>query len=135
MLTRAARRGLGVERLLPEHDTLLPRFGIGFTDVVKRPSARAAEVTPAEFAAGVEVLLTKLRRYRPRIACFHGVTSYRHVHRVLVGTRDAVALGLQNVSVGPTRIFVVPNPSGANAHFSRDEQTAWYDELARKRPA
>ena len=135
VLTRAARRALAVERLLPEHDVLLPRYGIGFTDVVKRPSARASEVTPAEFAAGVEALLAKLRRYRPRIACFHGVTGYRHVHRVLAGTREAVALGLQDLRLGPTRIFVVPNPSGANAHCSRSEQTAWYDELATKRPA
>jgi TDG/mug DNA glycosylase family protein len=133
VLTRAARRGIGVDALLPEHDVLLPRYGIGFTDVVKRPTVRAADVRPAEFVAGVEALLAKLRRFRPRIACFHGVTGYRHVHRVLAGGNDALTLGLQDARIGETRVFVVPNPSGANAHFSRDEQTAWYDRLAKNR--
>ena len=135
VLTRAARRGMGVDLLLPEHDVLLPRYGIGFTDVVKRPTVKASEVRPDEFAAGVDVLLAKLKRYRPRIACFHGVTGYRHVHRVLTGGNGPLDLGLQAVRIADTRVFVVPNPSGANAHCSRAEQTAWYDRLAKKRVA
>ena len=39
-------------------------------------------------------------------------------------------LGAQPVKVGGTHLFVVPNPSGANAHFTRQEQTLWYDQLA-----
>ena len=122
---------LGLEQLGPENDTSLPRFGIGFTDVVKRPTARAADVPTAEFAAGAAVLLKKLRRYRPRVACFHGVTGYRHVQRVLAGAEaPAIVLGLQDLRIGTTRVFVVPNPSGANAHYTRAEQTQWYDALA-----
>jgi double-stranded uracil-DNA glycosylase len=126
-----ARTALGLEQLGPENDAALPHFGIGFTDVVKRPTARASDVATAEFVAGAAVLLKKLTRYRPRVACFHGVTGYRHVQRVLAGAdAPAIALGLQDLRVGATRVFVVPNPSGANAHYTRAEQTRWYDALA-----
>ena len=130
VLTLRARAGLGVETLAPEHDRALLDYGIGFTDLVKRPTPKASDLTPVELAAGVDHLLEKIKRYRPRVACFHGVTGYRYVHNVLVGKTAAVALGLQSMQLEGTRLFLVPNPSGANAHFSRDEQTHWYDALA-----
>ena len=96
-LSQAARAGLGVERLGPQHDADLPEYGIGFTDVVKLRTKRATDVAPAELVAGVELLVAKLDRYQPRIACFHGVTNYRPVHRVLTSDRDAIMLGPQDV--------------------------------------
>ncbi len=128
-LTLRMRQELGVERLEPEHDVLLPRYGIGFTDAVKRATPRAGDISPAEFSAGVDAVLRKIRRYRPRIVCFHGVTAYRHVHRVLHAGNPPIVLGLQPLTLAGVPIFVVPNPSGANAHASRAEQTAWYDRL------
>jgi double-stranded uracil-DNA glycosylase len=130
ILSLSARDALGVEKLAPEHDGDLLNHGIGFTDLVKRPTPKASDLATSELAAGVEQLLKKIERYRPRVACFHGVTGYRHVHRILAGDASAVALGLQDVRVGGTRIFLVPNPSGANAHFSRDDQTRWYNALS-----
>jgi TDG/mug DNA glycosylase family protein len=130
VLTREAREALRVDQLGPEHDRALLDFGIGFTDVVKRPTARASDLAPREFAAGVGRVLKKIDRYRPRIACFHGVTGYRHVHRELAADAGDIALGLQDVRLGATRIFVVPNPSGANAHYTREQQTSWYDQLS-----
>jgi TDG/mug DNA glycosylase family protein len=132
ILSDAARRGLGVAELRPEHDRLMPNYGIGFTDVVKRPTGNAAELAKAEFAAGVPLLLAKLVAHLPRIACFHGITGYRPFERIALGMRrDEIALGLQPASLGATRIFLVPNPSPANAHFTPAEQSAWYDRLAR----
>ena len=130
VLSSAARHALGVERLEPEHDHALPAHGFGFTDVVKRPTPRASDVQPLEFAAGVISLLEKLTHYRPRFACFHGVTGYRHVHRELAPLSSGLALGLQPVNIAATRIFVVPSPSGANAHFTPADQIHWYDRLA-----
>lgn len=130
VLTQAMRRELEVTSLGPEHDTLMPRYGIGFTDLVKRATARAGDLASAELAAGVNALLRKVERYRPRVACFHGVTGYRYVHRVLANDEATIGLGLQSVRIGGTRIFLAPNPSGANAHYTREEQTAWYDALA-----
>jgi TDG/mug DNA glycosylase family protein len=129
-LTVKARAALGVEQLGPDHDRALLNYGIGFTDLVKRPTPKASDLATSELAAGVNHLLKKIARYRPRVACFHGITGYRHVHRILTGEVSAVALGPQNVRAGATRLFLVPNPSGANAHFSRDDQTGWYDALA-----
>jgi double-stranded uracil-DNA glycosylase len=133
-LTLEIRKALGVEQLGPEHDRVLPRFGLGFTDLVKRPTARAGDLARAEFAAGSNILARKLERFKPQVACFHGVTGYDHVRRFLMDDggngREKTTLGLQRARIGATRIFVVPNPSGANAHYSRAQQTAWYDALA-----
>ncbi len=130
ILSRRARTALSVEKLGSEHDAALLSFGIGFTDVVKRATVRAAEVGPAELAAGVDVLLTKVERFRPRVACFHGVTGYRLVHRLLSGTDADIRLGPQPLHCGSTRFYLVPNPSGANAHYTPQDQTQWYDRLA-----
>jgi len=129
VLSEEARCTLGVKRLEPHHDAALLVYGFGFTDVVKRVTAGANEVRSEEFAAGVTVLRRKLERHRPRIACFHGMTGYRHVVRELAPA-SVPLLGLQSLRIGGTRLFVVPNPSGANAHFTRVEQTNWYDRLA-----
>jgi double-stranded uracil-DNA glycosylase len=130
VLSAATRRALGVERLEPAHDRALRAHGFGFTDLVKRASPRAGDLEPQEFAAGVAILRKKLERHQPRIACFHGMTGYRHVLRALAPAAADVKLGAQPLSVGTTRCFVVPNPSGANAHFTPTDQTRWYDRLA-----
>ncbi|HEY5225594.1 MAG TPA: mismatch-specific DNA-glycosylase [Methylovirgula sp.] len=129
-LSLGARTALDVEVLLPEHDRRLPEYGFGFTDAVKRASARADEITPAEFAAGVKDLLAKLEDFSPRFACFHGIMAFRPLHRTLTGTKDEPHLGLQELCIGKTRLFLAPNPSGANAHFTPADQTRSYDELA-----
>jgi TDG/mug DNA glycosylase family protein len=130
VLSEAARRALGVARLEPEHDRALLAFGFGFTDVVKRATARASEVPLPEFVEGVVRLTAELERHKPRVACFHGVTGYRHVLRALDPTAAVPGLGAQSLRLGPTRCFLVPSPSGANAHFTPVEQTHWYDQLA-----
>lgn len=130
-LSARARAELAVDALTAEHDAALLRFGVGFTDVVKRPSASAAALGPRDFQRWAPLLLRRLRRYRPRVACFHGLTGYRPFVRLVLGRADAApALGPQPETVGPTRLFVVPNPSPANAHFTVHDQAAWYDRLA-----
>ena len=129
-LSLAVRQGLGVDALLPEHDRLLPEHGFGFTDVVKRTSARATDVTPAEFVAGVKDLITKLETFAPRIACFHGIMAYRPFFQALTGTKDEPPLGLQTLRIGATQLFLAPNPSPANAHFTPVDQVGFYDALA-----
>jgi TDG/mug DNA glycosylase family protein len=130
-LSRRMRRELNVDILGPERDSELPRFGIGLTDVVKRPSANASGLTPQDFATWIPVLLEKLHRYKPRVACFHGVTAYRPFRQfVFPPSRVPVLLGGQPDRIGETRLFVVPNPSPANAHFTLAGQADWYDRLA-----
>jgi len=129
-LSVSAREALGVSRLEPLHDRTLLDHGFGFTDAVKRASPRAADISPAEFAAAVAALVTKVEHFRPRIACFHGIMAYRHVHRALVGDRTDPSLGPQLMRIGATRLYVVPNPSPANARFTPADQVYWYDQLA-----
>ena len=130
ILSEDARRALGIETLEPRHDRALIAYGFGFTDVVKRATARASEVSVTEFTAGVAQLTAKLEHHKPRVACFHGVTGYKHVLRALDGAAAPSALGAQSLRIGVTRCFLVPSPSGANAHFTPAEQTRWYDRLA-----
>jgi TDG/mug DNA glycosylase family protein len=131
ILSEPVRRALGVDTLRAEHDTELPRFGIGFTDVVKRPSANAADLKATDFEKWAPRLVERLLRYRPSVACFHGLTAYRPFSDIALRRIDRLPrLGPQPEVVGATRLYVVPNPSPANAHFTLADQTAWYDRLA-----
>jgi double-stranded uracil-DNA glycosylase len=129
-LSLRAREGLGVERLGPIHDRALQDYGFGFTDLVKRPSPRSTDLTRSEPTDGVAALVRKLKRHKPRFACFHGVTVGRPVQKAIAPQLAEIGLGLQPYTIGETRIFVVPNPSPANAHFTPADQTYWYDALA-----
>lgn len=125
------RHELETDLLKPEHDSLLPRFGIGLTDLIKRPSANAGQLNPTEFMKWSPTLLEKLKHYTPRVACFHGLTGFRPFLKFALKTLDRVPLlGAQPEVVGSTRLYVVPNPSPANAHFTLADQVAWYDRLA-----
>lgn len=130
-LSERARQALGIGRLRAEHDAELPRFGIGFTDVVKRPSANAADLTASDFEKWAPCLLKKLQHHGPRVACFHGLTGYRpFLEFALRCAGRRPTLGHQPEAIGATRLYVVPNPSPANAHFTLADQIAWYDRLA-----
>jgi TDG/mug DNA glycosylase family protein len=115
-----------VERLLRE-------YRIGFTDLVKRATARASELTDEDYAQGAPVLHEKLVRYAPRIAWFHGTTAYR-LFLAHTGTqRKTIAVGLQPERIGSSVIFVTPNPSGANPSANPKQIVPLYRELARLR--
>jgi TDG/mug DNA glycosylase family protein len=129
-LSRPVRAALGVEILRADHDRLLLGCGFGFTDLVKRATPNAADLAPAEFTAGIGALVDKITAFRPAAVCFHGITAYRPVHRALSGTNDKAHLGWQKLRISASRVFLAPNPSPANAHFTPAQQTGWYDELA-----
>lgn len=125
-----ARTRLGEEYLAAADDSKLSQLGIGFTDVVKTATSSASELGVDDFRRWAPVLLIKLRRYQPLVACFHGVMAYRGFLRHGLGIqRERVELGEQDVRVESTRIFVVPNPSPANARFNFGQQTECYDRL------
>ena len=129
-LTEPIRLALHVETLRPEHDAELLRFGIGFTDIIKRPTANVRDLSPGEFSDCAPFLVEKLRTYAPRVACFHGVMGFRPFARCVFQSSGSRFEGSQPEIIGATRLFVVPNPSGANAHFTIADQVMWYDRLA-----
>ena len=123
------RSDLVARELTPEQDGSLLADGIGFTDVVKRPTAMGSGLKAADFHFWSPVLKEKLLKYQPRIACFHGVTAYNAYLRYTEDVRENAELGLQERTVGDTRVFVTPNPSPANATYSLDDLTGWYRHL------
>jgi TDG/mug DNA glycosylase family protein len=109
------RSGFVPRRLRPAEQHLLPRYGQGITNLVARGTARADELTAAEIVAGGGILAAKVQRYRPRWLAVLGVTAYR----TAFGGRDA-RVGRQPTPIGDTGVWVLPNPSGLNAHYSLD---------------
>ncbi|BAU46848.1 DNA glycosylase [Sulfurifustis variabilis] len=101
------------DRLLSPFDEreLLGR-GYGITNVVNRATVAASELSREELIAGAAGLEEKVRRYRPRIVAILGLTTYRAAF-----VRPEARLGPQPVDLAGARLWVLPNPSGLNAHF------------------
>jgi len=114
-------------------EMLLRRHRIGFTDLVKRPTARAAELSEQEYARGAKLLQAKLLRLAPDIAWFQGIGAYRLFLAHTGAPRTKIAAGLQPETIGPSRVFVTPNPSGANPGANLKLLVPLYRELARLR--
>ena len=127
------RSGLVAEPIEARTDYRVIKHGIGFTDVVKRPSRGASDLRAADFRKWAPVLKRKLERFQPLIACFHGMTAYRNYLKYAEGVDTRPELGLQPCGIGSSRVFVVPNPSPANAAYSLDNLVAWYRQLAELR--
>ena len=121
--------GLVDREVGPEDDAGLVRYGIGFTDVVKRPTRQGSGLNTGDFRRWAPVLKAKLLKYSPRIACFHGVTGYASYLKHAEGISEKAVLGLQTPRIGASQVFVAPNPSPANAQYSLDDLVAWYHEL------
>ena len=96
----------------PFEDQFLRELGFGLTNMVERATAAASELTKEELQAGGKKLLEKLGRYQPGIIAFLGIESFR----VAFGQPKAF-LGEQPELLESTRVWVLPNPSGLNAHY------------------
>lgn len=106
------RSGFTPRRFRPEQERDLLGLGLGITSIVRRPTARAAELTPDEYLRGGEDLVRRTAALRPTWLAFLGVTGYR----AAFGAVDA-RVGAQSASIGDARVWVLPNPSGLNAHY------------------
>jgi TDG/mug DNA glycosylase family protein len=107
-----------------DRDYLLGR-GVGITSLVERATASAAELGPAELAEGARALAGRVRRFGPRVVAILWVTAYR----TAFGNPRAV-LGRQPEELNGAQLWVVPNPSGRNAHAPLDTLAAAYREVA-----
>jgi TDG/mug DNA glycosylase family protein len=116
-----ASSGLG-----PADRDYLLDLGIGITSLVERATASADELTVVEFVTGRNKLDKMVRQYSPRAVAVLGITAYR----AAFGDRRA-KLGQQISPYPPTELWVVPNPSGRNAHASLPRLAAAYGEVAR----
>ncbi|MEX0952634.1 MAG: G/U mismatch-specific DNA glycosylase [Nitriliruptoraceae bacterium] len=127
-LHRAGLTGRELDRVagLGDQDRaeLLAR-GIGITNLVARATARASELSDEELRDGAARLVSRIEDWQPRVVAVAGVTAYR----TAFGHRRAT-MGRQDTSIGSAEVWVVPNPSGLNAHETIDSLADWYRQVA-----
>jgi TDG/mug DNA glycosylase family protein len=120
--------GLTPDRLKAEDDARLCEWGYGITNLIARCTPGIDTLRPAEYVAGVRRLKQKVRRWKPQVVVFAGVTLYRAVFRPAAAS-GPVRLGLQREKLEGADVFVVPNPSGRNANYSYEEMLAVFRAL------
>ncbi|MBU7600873.1 G/U mismatch-specific DNA glycosylase [Streptomyces sp. P38-E01] len=119
------RSGFTARQLEPAQQWELPSHGVGITNVVARPSAKASDLSSGELRAGGERLVATVERYAPRWLAVAGIGAYR----TAFGERTA-RVGPQQRRIGATGVWVLPNPSGLNASWSLEDLVAAYGRLA-----
>jgi TDG/mug DNA glycosylase family protein len=118
------RSGFTPRQLAPAEQEELLGLGLGVTNVVERATATAAELSAAELREGGRALEATAERFAPAYIAVLGVTAYR----AAFGERRA-ALGEQSRMLGRSRLWVLPNPSGLNAHFTPTDLARLFAEL------
>ena len=109
------RSGFTPRQFAPAEQDELVALGLGITNVVSRTTAKADELTPAEYRAGGAALVERVERLRPRALAVLGIGAYRTAFG-----RPRTVVGPQTEGIGDTEVWVLPNPSGLNAHYTLD---------------
>jgi TDG/mug DNA glycosylase family protein len=120
------RSGLTPRRLAPDEDRRLLDFRLGSTNLVDRPTRAASELSPDELRAGAAALERLTDHYAPRVVAVVGITAYRTAFE-----RPRAKLGLQPERLAARPLWVVPNPSGLNAHHQLPDLARLFAELGR----
>ena len=115
--------GFTPRRLRPDEDAELPAHGIGVTNIAFRPTRAAAELSADELRAGAAELERVVAEHRPALVAVVGVTAYRTAFG-----RSGAAWGLQPERIGGRPVWVLPNPSGLNAHYKPADFARLYAE-------
>jgi TDG/mug DNA glycosylase family protein len=116
--------GLTPRQLGPAEQRALLEHGLGITNLVARATASAAELSPAELVAGRRRLAARVRRLRPAVVAVLGVEAYRCAFE-----RPRAPLGPQPDPLAGAALWVLPNPSGLNAHYQLRDLVALYGRL------
>jgi TDG/mug DNA glycosylase family protein len=119
-----AEAGFTDHVLHPSETDAVVAAGLGITNLVARSTARADELDPDEIRAGVRPLGRLVRRTRPAFVAFLGVSTYR-----IAFNEPKAQVGRQDGSFEGAVAWVLPNPSGLNAHYQQPALTAAYAEL------
>ncbi|MDH6137467.1 TDG/mug DNA glycosylase family protein [Kitasatospora sp. MAA4] len=118
------RSGFTERQLRPDEQRDLLGLGLGITNVVARATAKADELTADEFRQGGEALVERVARLRPQVLAVLGLGAYRTAFG-----RPRTAVGRQPDGLGDTDVWVLPNPSGLNAHYTLDALAAEFAAL------
>jgi TDG/mug DNA glycosylase family protein len=115
--------GFTPRRMTPDEDAELPAYGVGVTNLADRPTRAASELRADELRAGAQQLDALVQRWQPRLVAVLGVTAWRTAFG-----RPKAGLGLQDDTVGGRPVWVLPNPSGLNAHHQLPDLARLYGE-------
>lgn len=118
------RSGFTPRLFRPDEQAELLALGLGITNVVPRTTAKADELTAAELREGGRALTERVRRYRPKALAVLGIGAYRTAFG-----RPRTTVGRQDEKIADTEIWVLPNPSGLNAHYTLDALAAEFRAL------
>jgi len=116
--------GFSARLLSPFEERELLKSGYGITNVVPRATATADLLTKEELLQGGRRLTAKVRRHRPTILAILGLGAYRTAFN-----QPKAGVGRQADVIGETILWVLPNPSGLNANYQREELTKLFREL------
>lgn len=108
----------------PFDERELLESGYGITNVVRRTTATAEQLSREELSEGGKKLVAKVRRYKPRVLAILGLGAYRAAWE-----RPKAIIGRQKEPIGETVVWVLPNPSGLNAHYQAKELARLFSEL------
>jgi double-stranded uracil-DNA glycosylase len=118
------RSGFTPRQFAPEEQEELVALGLGITNVVARTTAKADELSAAEFRDGGKALVERVERLRPRALAILGIGAYRAAFG-----RPRATVGPQAERIGDTEVWLLPNPSGLNAHYTLDGIAAEFRRL------
>jgi TDG/mug DNA glycosylase family protein len=106
------------EPLTYREDRRLPEWRLGLTNIIGRWTPGIDVLDPVEYRQGVASLTRKIRRYQPHIVALLGVTIFRMLFSPKEQSKGPLDLGMTTMQLAGARIFLLPNPSGRNAHYS-----------------
>lgn len=116
--------GFTDQLLSPFDERLLLKTGYGITNVAQRATATADQLSREELREGCEQLTSKVRRYKPAFLAILGLGAYR-----VAWERPKAVIGRQEEMIGKTALWVLPNPSGLNAHYQAGQLALLFSEL------
>jgi TDG/mug DNA glycosylase family protein len=116
--------GFTPRQLSPFEEQDLLTHGIGVTNMVPRTTATAAELKPEEIVEGGRRLIKLVKKYQPRTIAVLGVQAYRKAFEF-----PRAQVGLQEEMLANTPVWVLPNPSGLQAHYQLDDMVALFEDL------
>ncbi len=115
------------DRILhPSEELELLENGYGITSFCKRTTARADELTAEEYVAGGKLLVKKIEKFQPQFLAVLGIGAFRTAFN-----QKTAQLGLQTEKIGGAKVWLLPNPSGLNAHYQLADLGKLYGELRR----
>ena len=116
--------GFTPRQFLPAEQQQLLALGMGITNVVDRATVAAADLSREELRLGGELLVKKVQKYQPQVLALLGISVYEAAFG-----QKGNGVGLQQLTIGSTQVWVLPNPSGLNAHFPPRRLAEVYREL------